>query len=115
MPSGTVPMQLLVHEATHVWQFQNGGHAYIADSLLAQTLGDGYQLEKALLQGKRWAEFNCEQQATMVEQSWAQRCFDGHPFIIRGRDWTGASEAARSQWRAGQGASFTASRTTLDR
>lgn len=115
MPSGTAPMQLFVHEATHVWQFQNGGHAYITDSLHAQTLGDGYQLEKGLLQGKTWLQLNCEQQATLVEQAWAQRCFDGRPFVIRGRDWTGAFEAARAQWRAGQGAAFTASGETPGR
>ena len=115
MPAGTAPMQLIVHEATHVWQFQNGGHAYIADSIHAQTFGDGYQLEKGLLQGKAWAQLNCEQQATLVEQAWAQRCFDGRPFIIRGRDWTAAFDAARSQWRTGQGAAFTAFGGTPDR
>lgn len=115
MPAHTAPMQLIVHEATHVWQFQHGGHAYITDSLHAQTLGDGYQLEKGLLQGKAWPQLNCEQQATLVEQAWAQRCFDGRPFIIRGRDWTRAFEAARAQWRAGQGAAFTASGETPDR
>jgi hypothetical protein len=108
LPPGHVPMHLVVHEATHVWQFQNGGHAYITDSLHAQVLGDGYQLEKGLLQGKPWAQLNCEQQATLVEQAWAQGCFEGRPLIIRGRDWTEAFDAARAEWRAGRGAAFTA-------
>ncbi len=115
MPTGAAPMQLIVHEATHVWQFQNGGHAYITDSIHAQTLGDGYQLEKGLLQGKTWPQLNCEQQATLVEQAWAQRCFEGRPFVIRGRDWTAAFESARAQWTAGQGAGFTASGETPGR
>lgn len=107
LPVGAVPTHLLVHEATHVWQFQNGGHAYITDSLEAQAFGDGYQLEKGLLQGRGWAELNCEQQATLVERAWEQGCFEGRPFVIRGRDWTRAFEAARTEWRAGRGAAFT--------
>lgn len=105
-PARAAPLHLLVHEATHVWQFQNGGHAYITDSLHAQVLGDGYALEKGLLQGRAWAELNCEQQATLVEHAFLQRCFDGRPFVLRGRDWTQAFEAARAEWQAGRGASF---------
>lgn len=109
MPPHTAPAHLLVHEATHVWQFQHGGHAYIADSVWAQAFGDGYQLEKGLLQGRTWAQLNCEQQATLIEQAYLQRCFEGRPFILRGRDWTAAFEAAREALRSGQGARFTAS------
>lgn len=98
---------ILVHEVCHVWQFQNGGHAYIGDSVHAQLLGDGYELEKGLLQGKSWPELNAEQQATLVEASYAQGCFQGRPFVIRGRDWTAMWTAAIAQLRAGQGASFT--------
>ncbi|MCB9788624.1 MAG: hypothetical protein H6744_18255 [Deltaproteobacteria bacterium] len=32
-------LRLLVHEATHVWQFQNVGIRYIADSLYDQAVG----------------------------------------------------------------------------
>lgn len=105
-----LPPALLVHELTHVWQFQNGGHAYIADSLHAQFFGDGYDLEKALLQKKRWAELNCEQQATLLEEAFAQGCFRGRPFVVRGRDYTAYFEAAVQAVRRGEGASFQASR-----
>jgi hypothetical protein len=115
MPPHTAPNHLLVHEATHVWQFQHGGHAYITDSVLAQTVGDGYQLEKGLLQGKRWAQLNCEQQATLIEEAWRQGCFDGRRFIIRGRDWSLAFDEARDALRAGEGARFTSSGGTPDR
>lgn len=115
MPPHAAPPHLLVHEATHVWQFQHGGHAYIADSIVAQTFGDGYELEKGLLQGRRWHELNCEQQATLIEHAWVQRCFDGRPFVIRGRDWTASFEEARAALRAGQGAGFTASGGTPGR
>jgi hypothetical protein len=106
LPQNQVPNALLVHEATHVWQFQNGGHAYIADSLWAQTFGDGYQLEKGLAQGKGWAELNCEQQATLIEMAWAQGCFGGAPFVVRGRDWTPAFREAVTELRAGRGATM---------
>jgi hypothetical protein len=109
MPPHTAPDHLLVHEATHVWQFQHGGHAYIADSVIAQTVGDGYQLEKGLLQGRGWAELNCEQQATLIEEAWRQGCFEGRRFIVRGRDWTAAFDEARAALRAGQGARFASS------
>ncbi|GMU60832.1 MAG: hypothetical protein AMXMBFR34_25950 [Myxococcaceae bacterium] len=101
-----LPPALLVHEATHVWQFQHGGHAYIADSLHAQFLGDGYDLEKALIQKRAWGALNCEQQATLLEEAYAQGCFRGRPFIVRGRDYTGTFEYAVQEVRAGRGAGF---------
>lgn len=103
-----LPPALLVHEATHVWQFQHGGHAYIADSLHAQFLGDGYNLEKALLQKKPWEALNCEQQATLLEEAFAQGCFHGRPFVVRGRDYTPYFEEAIARVRRGEGASFQA-------
>ena len=109
LPRGYVPLKrhILVHELCHVWQFQNGGHAYIGDSVHAQLLGDGYELEMGLLQGRAWAELNAEQQATLIEASFVQGCFEGKPFTIRGRDWTGAWKEAVTELRAGRGAAFT--------
>ncbi|MFZ5440794.1 MAG: hypothetical protein ACOZQL_12360 [Myxococcota bacterium] len=90
LPAEYLPLRthVLVHEVCHVWQFQNFGYHYIGDSVHAQLLGDGYELEKGLLQGLRWAELNVEQQATLVEASWLQGCFEGKPFVVRGNDWT---------------------------
>ena len=96
-----------MHELCHVWQFQNGGHAYIGDSVHAQLLGDGYELEKGLLQGRSWAELNAEQQATLVEASFTQGCFAQRPFLIRGRDWSAYWRTAIAELRAGRGAAFT--------
>ena len=109
LPTGYLPLRshILVHELCHVWQFQNGGHAYIGDSVHAQLLGDGYELEKGLLQGRAWAALNAEQQATLIEASFAQRCFEGKPFLVRGRDWTEYWRAALIELRAGRGAAFT--------
>lgn len=109
LPPEYLPLRphVLVHELCHVWQFQNGGHAYIGDSVRAQLLGDGYELEKGLLQGRAWAALNAEQQATLVEASFSQGCFDGRPFLIRGRDWTDYWRTAVAELRAGRGAAFT--------
>ncbi|MDP2271328.1 MAG: hypothetical protein Q8K32_11390 [Archangium sp.] len=109
LPSGYLPLRshILVHEVCHVWQFQNGGHAYIGDSVHAQLLGDGYELEKGLLQGRGWAELNAEQQATLIEASFTQGCFEGKPFLVRGRDWTEYWRTAVTELRAGRGAAFT--------
>ena len=109
-PRGTFPVapHVFVHELCHVWQFQNGGHAYIADAVHAQLLGDGYDLEKGLLEGRTWAELNAEQQATLVEEAYLQRCIVGEPrpFVLRGRDWTEFCVTALEELRAGRGATF---------
>ncbi len=97
---------VLVHELCHVWQHQHGGHGYIADSLHAQLLGDGYRLAKGLAEGKAWHELNCEQQATLIEEGFVQGALDGGPLLIRGIDRTAALEAAIAEVRAGRGASF---------
>jgi hypothetical protein len=105
-PSVPLPDGVLVHEICHVWQWQHGAHAYIADSIVAQTVGDGYALEKGLLEGRSWARLNCEQQATLIEEAWAQGCFAGRPFIIRGRRYDAVFTEAVHQLRAGLGAEF---------
>ncbi len=108
VPERFLPLQttVLVHELCHVWQHQNGGHSYIADSLEAQLVGDGYRLEKGLREGRRWASLNCEQQATLVEEGYEQGAFDGRPFTLKGRDYTDAFRHAAAELRAGRGASF---------
>jgi hypothetical protein len=68
--------QLLVHEMTHVWQFQNGGLAYIPDSLVSQLraqLGTGsrngaYDWRSVAKAGTPWQDWNPEQQAELVEE-----------------------------------------------
>lgn len=65
----------LIHEMTHVWQYQNGGLAYIPESLIAQlgaVLGSGdrggaYDWRAAHKEKKPWAKWNPEQQAAAVE------------------------------------------------
>ena len=108
LPPEFLPLgdEVLVHELCHVWQHQHGGHAYIADSLHAQLLGDGYQLAKGLAEGRAWHQLNCEQQATLVEEAFVQRCFEGRPLVICGVDRSAVLEAALVELRAGRGAAF---------
>ena len=67
--------QLLIHEMGHVWQYQNGGLAYVGDSLWAQlkaSLGSGsrngaYEWRPNHDAGVDWADWNPEQQAQAIE------------------------------------------------
>ncbi len=67
-------VMLLVHESTHVWQFQNVGVLYMADSLYHQGKGHvdhgdrnvAYRYE--LVPGKRFNRYNSEQQAKIIEE-----------------------------------------------
>jgi hypothetical protein len=106
VPPEFLPLQpeVLVHELCHIWQHQHGGHAYIADSLHAQFLGDGYHLGKGLAEGRAWHALNCEQQATLLEEAWVQGCFEGKRLVIAGVDRTAAFEAAIAHVHAGRGA-----------
>jgi hypothetical protein len=65
---------LLVHEAAHVWQFQNLGSHYTVDALWAMATdgrNEAYDWKKQLALGKQtWIEFNAESQAALVEDIW---------------------------------------------
>lgn len=66
---------LLVHEMGHVWQYQNGGAAYIGDSLWSQLKGwvsggsrdEAYDWKSAVADGLEWSKWNPEQQAEAIE------------------------------------------------
>ena len=65
----------LIHEMGHVWQYQNGGLAYIPSSLIPQftawiTGGDrsgAYDWRAAHKAGLPWNKWNAEQQAAAIE------------------------------------------------
>jgi hypothetical protein len=73
--AGPMSNATLIHELTHVWQFQHGGAAYISDSLCAQvgawastgSRNAAYDLTGVLQAGKRFSEYTAEQQAMIVE------------------------------------------------
>ena len=66
--------RVLIHELAHVWQYQNGGRAYIRSSLLAQLAGwittgtrrAAYDWRKAQRAGRPWRRWNAEQQAECI-------------------------------------------------
>jgi hypothetical protein len=77
---------VLIHELAHVWQFQQGGLAYIRSSLIAQVVGwittgsrrAAYDWRKAHNAGRPWRAWNAEQQAECISHyyaavSWADR------------------------------------------
>ncbi len=70
---GKITPALLIHELTHVWQYQHLGIRYIPRALAAQRTTSGYNyggeaaLEQAITSGKGLAFFNLEQQADLVE------------------------------------------------
>src|SRR5205823_12442866 len=65
---------VLIHELGHVWQYQNGGLAYIRSSLLAQLAGliatgsrrSAYDWRKAHDARRPWDDWNAEQQAECI-------------------------------------------------
>lgn len=63
---------LLVHEATHVWQYRHRGARYAPEAILAQvTMRDAYDWAAHLEHGaRRWEVLNPEAQAQMIEDLW---------------------------------------------
>lgn len=66
-------VDVLMHELVHVWQFQKFGSVYIVKALWAQNSKEGYKygdaqgLYKAMMGGKRFIDFNFEQQGDIVQ------------------------------------------------
>ncbi len=59
----------LVHETTHVWQFQNGGTDYMGEAVHAQfTAGYGYA-DDIVNKKKNWRMLNPEQQAQVIQDA----------------------------------------------
>lgn len=67
--------QTLIHEMGHVWQYQNGGLAYIPESLWAQgkaainggSRNQAYDWKAAYASGQPWEKWNPEQQAEAIQ------------------------------------------------
>jgi hypothetical protein len=79
LPAGGSDLPTIVHELTHVAQYEAVGAIYMAQALHAQHLGAGYDyttgenLTAARARGKRFADFNREQQAAMAEDYYKLR------------------------------------------
>jgi hypothetical protein len=72
VPRGTkFDAETLVHEMTHVWQYQTRGTGYISDSSVHQLISgnDAYVFE--LEPGKSFYDYTAEQEAMIVERYYA--------------------------------------------
>jgi len=72
---------LLVHEATHVWQHGRHGTRYVSECLLAQWLGEGYDLARGLRRARTFDDLNFEQQAELLERALDPRALDAMPLL----------------------------------
>jgi hypothetical protein len=108
IPKDSLPLKedLLVHEMGHVWQHQNGGSDYMSEALWAQKVGDGYDWQKGVAEGKSWSELNPEQQAELLQDAQLNGFFanENGKFEKDGVDYTQYLKDALKQVRAGQGA-----------
>lgn len=81
-PGLNIPIQILVHECVHVWQYQNLGYRYLIDALGAQMIygrnpknacapGNAYDWIAELNRGTaKWEYFNKEAAAQLIEEIW---------------------------------------------
>jgi len=70
---GVTRRSVLIHEAVHVWQYQNVGTRYASDALVAGGVfgPDAYDWEKEIEKGREeWVVFNAEAQAELMEDIW---------------------------------------------
>jgi RHS repeat-associated protein len=65
----------LIHELTHVLQYQRSGYGYMADSAINQTLkGDkAYNYQDSMKNKVPWKKLEAEQQAQLVEDYYKER------------------------------------------
>lgn len=70
---GPVAIDTLIHELTHVWQYEHAGAIYMAQAVHAQAWGEGYTfggaagLQRRKTAGQGMATLNREQQAQVVQ------------------------------------------------
>jgi hypothetical protein len=76
-------LDTLVHECTHVWQYQHLGVRYTSDALGAQLVygNDAYKWPEELAsRGKtHWIDFNKEAMAQLIEEMYQASCFSSDP------------------------------------
>ncbi len=103
IPEGKLTPDLLDHESTHVWQFQHGGDDYMGEALYGQSLGEGYDYQQGIDEGKSWSELNPEQQAELIQEAYKNGFFDTGMWSGR-PDLTAYMNDVLTQLRAGNGA-----------
>jgi hypothetical protein len=75
---------VLVHECTHIWQYQNHGTRYLAEALVSQATykseedspigaNSAYDWTMEASRGRpNWENFNKEAQASLIEDIWKE-------------------------------------------
>lgn len=101
-----VRMTLLVHEVTHVWQYQNGGDDYAGEAIWSQIARGGYDLDKVAELG--WHRLSPEQQGALLEEAYKDGFFDD-PANAKvetdsGVDLTELAREAHERVKKGEGA-----------
>ncbi|MDX1909690.1 MAG: DUF4157 domain-containing protein [Bacteroidia bacterium] len=70
---GSMSNDVLLHELTHVWQYEHAGAIYMPQAIHAQVWGDGYEyggvagLQQKKNAGQGLLSFNREQQAQIIQ------------------------------------------------
>ena len=78
-PGYTMSDAILIHELTHIWQYQTQGNRYISDSLYHQTVAtirDGHRnaaYNVTIVPGQSFYRYTAEHQAVIVEEYFSDR------------------------------------------
>jgi len=98
----------LVHEMVHVWQFQQRGAGYIAESLVSQLrlgVDETYTWSHDAQAGTAFKDWNPERQAQLLEDAFEQHFFDNEATgRVFGKDGTDGSAALREALKEIRGA-----------
>jgi hypothetical protein len=88
-------MDVLVHEACHVRQYQHEGTRYVGGSLLGQLKGGAYDWRAELRAGKTWRSFGPEAQAQLIQDLFGHgsRGADHRPGVFFGDEPLGGDVA----------------------
>jgi RHS repeat-associated protein len=84
MGKGTLKFKdksVLIHELTHVRQYQKSGYGYMADSGINQIMkgSEAYNYRDDMRKGVKWEKLGAEQQAQMVQDYYEKRYIDKAP------------------------------------
>ncbi len=85
---GNMSLKLLIHELVHVWQYQRFGSVYAYHAMKAQKSTEGYDyggiesLFADMTKGKRFLDFNFEQQGDILADYYARCHCDETPVTI---------------------------------
>ena len=107
-PKGYVSMGWLIHELTHVWQYQEDEASadIIEDALLASyDYGGEWYLAEAWASGKSFSHFNHEQQGDILQHYYERVVRDGGhfdsavPFVeqVRNGTWRGPRDLEKER------------------